>query len=318
MISFFFNRIFLTIAIVSLVLTVSGQYKTFLIVGPDSTSDFHTIQAAIDDTKAFPDLPITIYIKNGVYSEKVHVYEWNTHLTLEGETRDSVIITWSDHFKEINKGRNSTFHTATLQVDANDFKARNLTILNSAGPVGQAIALSVTGDRCAFFNCIISGHQDTLYLSGENRRQYFKNCSISGTTDFIFGNATALFENCQIVSLSDSYITAASTEQGSSYGFVFKNCSLESKNATKVYLGRPWRAYAKTVFIQCHMGSHILPAGWHNWNRPENESTSYYAEYQSSGPGINRALRVEWSHQVSTRTFKKKYSNLEILRNWIP
>ncbi len=198
-------------------------------------------------------------------------------------------------------------------VEGNDFFCKNLTIKNTSGPVGQAVALNVNANRVMFINCAFLGHQDTLYTSGEGTKNYFKDCFIEGTTDFIFGDATVLFENCIINSKSDSYITAASTPKDTTYGYVFKNCKLTAdEKANKVYLGRPWRPYAKTVFINCEMGKHILPEGWHNWSKPEAEITSFYAEYNCTGEGFQPKTRVAWSHQLK-KTEAKKYTIENIL-----
>jgi len=291
------------------------QYE--MVVALDGSGDYTSIQAAIDATKAFPDKRIKIYLKNGIYREKVRVPSWNTRLSLVGEDTEKTIISWNDHFKKIDRGRNSTFYTSTLLVEADDFYAENLTIENTAGPVGQAVALHVEGNRCVFINCRILGNQDTLYTSGENSKQYFKNCTIEGTTDFIFGSATAVFDQCTIVSLKDSYITAASTDKGKEFGLVFMNCKLQAaKGVTKVYLGRPWRPYAKTVFLNCEMGEHIVPEGWKTWSNTEDLKTSFYAEYANSGPGAASAKRVAWSEQLSSSE-AGAYTIGNILGNWI-
>lgn len=272
------------------------------VVAKDGSGDFTTIQAAIDASKAFPYQRIKIFIKNGVYHEKVLVPSCNTKLSLIGESEDSTIITYNDYFDKIARGRNSTFYTATLRIEANDFHAENLTIENSAGPVGQALALAVEGDRCSFRKCRLLGNQDTLYVAGENARQYFTDCYIEGTTDFIFGEATALFTNSIIKAKANSFLTAASTPQNARYGFVFKECKLvAAPGVDKVYLGRPWRKYAKTVFINCDMGSFILPPGWDNWRDPENEKTVFYAEYKSTGAGAAPGKRVIWSSQLTKK-----------------
>lgn len=269
-------------------------------VAQDGSGDYKTIQAAIDNTKAFPDKRITIHIKNGVYREKVHVYEWNPMVSLIGEDAEKTIITWNDHFKQIDLGRNSTFHTPTLQVDGDDFHGENLTIENTAGPVGQAVALAVNADRVSFYASRFLGHQDTVYLTGEGKRQYFRNCYIEGTTDFIFGRATAVFDQCRIHSLSDSYITAASTPENVEHGFVFLDAILTAdEDVSEVYLGRPWRDFAQTVFLNTEMGAHIKPEGWHNWSKPEAESTVLYGEYKSRGPGAQPKKRVKWHTPLS-------------------
>lgn len=291
------------------------QYE--MVVAQDGSGDFTKIQDAIDATKAFPDKRITIFIKNGVYNEKIRVPAWNNLLSLIGEDAVKTIITWGDYFDKIARGRNSTFFTYTFKVEADDFYAENLTIENSAGQVGQAVALHVEGDRCVFKNCRLLGNQDTVYLNGEKSRHYFTGCTIEGTTDFIFGSATAVFNACAIFSKSDSYITAASTTQGKPFGFVFINCKLLPKDGAKaVYLGRPWRDYAKTVFIACEMGGHILPEGWHNWDKTEAESTTFYAEYKNAGPGANPEKRVNWSHQLSDEE-AKNYTLENILGDWV-
>lgn len=291
------------------------QYK--MVVAQDGSGDFTSIQEAIDATKAFPDRRITIFIKNGVYNEKVRVPSWNNKLSLIGEDREKTIITWDDHFRKINRGRNSTFFTYTLLVEADDFYAENLTIRNTAGPVGQAVALHVEGNRCTFNNCRFSGHQDTLYLTGENSRQLFTGCTIEGTTDFIFGSATVVFSECTIISKKDSYITAASTNPGKEFGFVFMGCDLLAEEGVKnVYLGRPWRPWAKTVFIGCNLGGHIAPEGWKAWSNKDDLNTTYYAEFGNTGEGAGTAERVSWAHRLSKKEIKK-YTIENILGNWV-
>jgi pectinesterase len=200
-----------------------------------------------------------------------------------------------------------------MLVEGNDFFAKNLTIQNTSGEVGQAVALNVNADRAFFFNCTFLGNQDTLYTSGEGTKNYFSNCYIEGTTDFIFGDATVLFENCEIHSKKDSYITAASTPQGIAFGYVFKGCKLTAAEGVgQVYLGRPWRIYAKTVFMNCEMDKHIQPQGWENWSKPEAEKTAFYAEYNCKGPGFQPQKRVLWSHQLNKKE-SEKYSKEVIL-----
>lgn len=297
---------------------VHAQYETRITVAADGSGDYTSIQDAIDAAKAFPDERIEIFIRNGVYREKVKVHSWNTKLSLIGESVEHTIIVYDDYFGKIGRGRNSTFFTYTLLVEGVDFYAENLTIQNAAGPVGQAVALHVEADRCEFVNCRFIGFQDTLYLAGENARQYFSDCYIEGTTDFIFGEATALFHNCDIHSKSDSYITAASTPEGVEYGFVFIDCRLTAgEGVNRVFLGRPWRVFAKTVFIHTEMGAHICPEGWHNWGKEEAGKTVFYAEYQSYGPGANAAERVDWSRRLTSKQ-AKKYTMENIFRGWKP
>lgn len=295
-----FKHTLLLTTLIFIFTSTAYAYETRITVALDSSGDFTSIQEAIFSTKSFPDQPITIFVKNGVYREKIKVPAFNTRLSIIGESKEKTIIRWDDHFKKINKGRNSTFYTYTFKVEANDFYAENLTIENTAGPVGQAVALHITGDRMVFHNCRILGHQDTLYSAGENSRQYFSECYIEGTTDFIFGEATVLFEHCTIHSLADSYITAASTPKGKKYGFVFSHCKLTAApEVSRVYLGRPWRDYANVAFIRCEMGSHILPEGWANWSGTSRTETAVYREFENSGPGADTSNRVEWSRRMT-------------------
>ncbi|TDW48022.1 pectinesterase [Flavobacterium sp. 270] len=299
----------------------SDQKKTnYFVVAQDGSGDFTKIQDAVYASPAFPYENVTIYIKNGVYNEKVQIPECNTNIILQGESRENTIIAFDDNFKKINLGRNSTFYTSTLLVAGDDCKISNLTIKNTSGENGQAMALSITGNRVKVVNCTLSGNQDTLYLSGTDAKHYFKDCYIEGTTDFIFGRATALFENCTIHSIKSSYITAASTPQETAFGFVFKNCKLTANPAaTDVYLGRPWRIYAKTVYIDCEMGNQIKPEGWQNWSKPDAEKNSFYAEYNCKGEGFQPNKRVSWSHQLSKKE-ASKYTIENILqdkiKNW--
>ncbi|WP_339881352.1 pectate lyase [Polaribacter vadi] len=285
--------------------TVKIKDEYNVTVSKNGKGDYTTIQQAINNSKSFPYKRVTIFIKDGIYYEKVKIHEWNSNITLVGESKEKTIITFDDYFDKINLGRNSTFFTQTLLVEANNVVLKNLTIENSAGEVGQAVALAVSSDEVAVINCKLLGNQDTLYASG-NGKQYYKDCYIEGTTDFIFGSATAFFENCQIHSKKDSYITAASTDKKTEFGFVFKDCKITSdENVTKVYLGRPWRIYAKTVFITSNLGKHILAVGWHNWSKPEAEKTTFYAEFKNLGDGFHPNERAKWSHQLNDDEAKK-------------
>lgn len=295
-----------------------SQDEYNITVAQDGSGNYSTIQSAIDAARSFPDKRITIFVKNGIYREKIVVPAVNTRLSIIGEDAEKTIITWDDYFNKINRGRNSTFYTYTLLVIADDFVAENLTVENNAGPVGQALALYVKGDRCVFRNCRLLGNQDTLYADGLNSRQYFEGCYIEGTTDFIFGPATAFFNNCTIYSKHDSYITAASTPEGKPFGFVFIKCKLTAApEAKKVFLGRPWRDFAKTVFINCEMGSHIAPEGWSNWSGTERDKTAFYAEYGNTGPGADISRRISWSRQLTKKEIRK-YTLENILAPVLP
>lgn len=285
-------------------LLAQDSYK--FVVAKDGSGDFETIQEAINASKAFPPQRVVIYIKNGVYKEKVKVHAWNNMLSLIGESVENTIITYDDYFDKINLGRNSTFYSHTLLVQGDDFIGENFTVENTSGPVGQAVAISIEADRAVIKNCRFLGNQDTVYTGGQNDRQYFVNCYIEGTTDFIFGAATVVFDSCTINSKSNSFITAASTPKGKPYGYVFRNCKLTAdEGVDEVYLGRPWRKYAKTVFINCELGGHILPKGWEIWSNSENVKTSFYGEYGNTGEGADTSERVSWSHQLTAKEAKK-------------
>jgi pectinesterase len=294
-----------------------------LVVAKDGSGDYRYIQDAIDAIRVYLPKSITVRIKKGIYKEKIVVPSTLTNVIFLGDDRDSTVISYDDFS---GKGKMETFDSYTVKVMGNDIVFKNLTIENTAGRVGQAVALHVEGDRCTFENCCLLGNQDTLFASGENARQYFLNCYIEGTVDFIFGSSTAFFEHCQIHSkTTGSYITAASTPKWVAFGYVFKDCQLTAAvGVEKVYLGRPWRDYAKTVYINCEMGNHIIDVGWNNWSRPETEKTSFYAEYNCKGAGFKPQNRVKWAHQLTDKeaenyTLETVFSgklNAEYLNFW--
>ena len=289
-------------ALVVISVRAIAQDKSQITVAPDGSAEFTSIQKAIDACKAFPDTRITIFVKNGIYKEKLQVPSCNTQLSIIGEDVEKTIISYDDYFDKINRGRNSTFYTFTMKIDADDFILENITVENSAGPVGQAVAIHSEGDRCVLRHCRFLGNQDTVYAAGRFSRMFFENCYIEGTTDFIFGEATVLFEKCTIHCKSDSYITAASTPEGKPFGFVFRECVITAtEGVKKVFLGRPWRIYAKVAFLNCEMGSFICPEGWHNWSKPESEKTVTFAEYNNTGSGAATSQRVSWSRKLTGR-----------------
>lgn len=270
-----------------------------IVVSRDGTGNFRTLQEAIESARAFMDYTVTIYVKNGVYKEKVIVPSWVENIDIIGEDRDKTIITYDDH---ANINKMGTFRTYTVKVEGSDITFKNLTIENNAAQLGQAVALHTEGDRLKFINCRILGNQDTIYTGAKFTRLYFKDCYIDGTTDFIFGPSTALFEDCIIHSKRNSYVTAASTPKEAKYGYVFKHCKLTAEpGVDKVYLGRPWRPYAYTLFIECELGKHIVLAGWHNWGKQSNEETARYMEYKNTGEGANASERVSWSKQLTKK-----------------
>ncbi len=278
------------------------QYKYVFTVAKDGSGDFRYIQDAIDAMRVFPLAPITLYLKNGVYNEKIELPANNTDVTFIGESVEKTIITFNDYS---GRGKLTTFTSFTAKISGNRFRAHNITFANTAGRVGQAVALYVDADQAVFINCRFLGDQDTIYAAGENSRQLFVHCHIEGTTDFIFGPATAVFQNCTIRGKTDSYITAANTPQWKKFGFVFLNCNvIADSSVSKLYLGRPWRAYGKTAFIGCTLPAQVAPEGWHNWGNPENEKTAVYSEYNNSGPGAGLAGRVSWMRRLTAAEAK--------------
>ena len=275
-----------------------------IVVDRNGTGHFRTIQQAIDSVRAFnPAGTVTIFIKKGFYKEKLIIPTHVCNLHIVGEDRDRTIINYDDH---ANINKMGTFKTFTLKISGNDILMENLTVENSAAQLGQAVALHVEGDRITFRNCRFLGNQDTIYAGRENSRQLFDNCYIEGTTDFIFGPATAWFEGCSIHCKRNSYITAANTPQNIDYGFIFNNCTVtlaDSVNA--VYLGRPWRAYSMTVFMNCTLPKGIHPNGWDNWRNPENEKTVRYSEFNNTGEGAATNERVKWIKLLSRKDASK-------------
>ncbi len=280
-----------------------------MLVGKEAYCDFHTIREAVDALERLPSgVTETLFILSGVYKEAVRIYRSNLRIIGIGQ----VEITMDRYAKEKDgKGEEiGTFATPTLFLGGRRLVLENLVIANSAGQgehVGQAVAVYAHCDETIFRSCTFKGHQDTLFTgplppapkerktfggvpikeSHAQYRQLYHNCCIEGTVDYIFGGATAYFDQCEIRSLlhgnhSAGYITAASTPRGEAFGYVFRDCFLTAEEGvTDVYLGRPWREHAKTDFVNCRLGRHIHPLGWDNWNDPGNEQTVRYREYGS-------------------------------------
>ena len=288
-----------------------------IVVSADGHGDYRTVQEAVN---AIPDYShseiTTVYIRSGVYKEQVIIPHSKFRVHFKGEDAAKTIITFDKYAKKNWPGRDfpiGTSGSATIYIHASYLTFEDLSFENSAGEgkdIAQAVAVFTDGDFLFFNRCRFLGNQDTLYTYGRYgkfggvKRNYFKDCYIEGTTDFIFGPSIAYFEGCTLHSKKNSYVTAASTFQGQKYGYVFQDCRLTAApGVDKVYLGRPWGAYARTVFLHCHLGAHILPEGWHDWEKPgkpDTKKNSYYAEYQNDGPGA-RGPRVKWSRQLTAR-----------------
>lgn len=303
--------------------------------------------AAADQLYPVAEQPVMIRVDPGEYRERVEIHR--SHVTIEGETADSVRIVGSLCAKMPSEdgsgvdGTLGTFRTYTVLVDADDVRLENLTIVNDAGDgreVGQAIALYADGDRLVVDACCITGRQDTLFLGplpprevkpggfiGPKQfaprrvgRQYFRRCRIEGDVDFIFGGACAYFEGCEIRSLNrnmdvNGYVTAASTPEGEPYGFVFHGCSFTAAQDVapdSVYLGRPWREWAQTVLIDCWLGQHIKREGWWDWAKPAAHERAHYAGASLHGPANDAENWAPWAHELDA-TATTRYAREQVL-----
>lgn len=295
-------------------------------VAKDNSGDFNSIQQAVDSIPA--GTPETIYIKKGIYKERVEVRKNN--ISFVGESTDDTIITESYYARMImpDGSKRGTFRSYTFFVYADNFTASNLTFENAAGfgdEFGQAIAVYAEGDNITFRNCKILGHQDTLFtgplpmkekqpggftgptIYGIRRvvHQLYEDCYIAGEIDFIFGSATAYFKNCTLFALNrnqkiNAYYTAPSTYEGQAFGYVFESCTFTGNCPPKsVALSRPWRIHAKTVLLNCSYSDQIIDEGFTDWNKPESHETVYYAEYNGHGEGFKPEKRAAYVHQLN-------------------
>ncbi len=322
------------------------------------------IQTIDTDNPAHAKSPVTIMIYNGIYKERIVITR--PYLTLIGQSPENTILTYdlyanmpvgaspphlrsAESAESSEPGKLGTFRSYSMFIDTHDVTFCNLTFANSSGSgpdVGQAIAVYADGDRLSFGCCRFLGGQDTLFTAplpptevepngfiGPKQfaprttgRHYYKSCYIEGDIDFIFGGATAYFEDCELFSKNidrevNSYVTAASTPENQAYGYVMQNCRFTGNCPQhSAYLGRPWREYAKTVLLDCHIGAHIYPAGWHDWNKPDARRTILYAEYQSHGPSSDISKRPHWVKQL-TPAEAASYSREHVLSghdHWTP
>lgn len=297
-----------SIFIVFLILSFSAIGQKKITVAHDGTGNYNSVQGALDAIPAANKKPVTIFIKAGIYKEKLYLDSSKRFVTIVGENKFNTILTYNDHTGKIS-AKGETINTRTswsFLIQANDFTAKNITFQNDAGfTAGQAVAVESDGDRAVFIKCRFIGNQDVLFTNNENSRQYYRDCYIEGTTDFIFGSATAWFEKCHIHSKKNSHVTAASTPKEHLYGYVFNECVLTGDTSVHTAsLGRPWRPYASVVYIHCYIGQHIRPEGWSNWNNTDNYKTTRYAEFESYGPASDSSLRVSWIKQLSAEQAK--------------
>lgn len=315
----FVNASLLTSGIIRTQYAVCNTQYDF-IVAADGTGNFRTVQEAINVVPDFRKIVTTIFIKNGIYKEKLNLSASKKLVKMIGESVDKTILTYDDwaQKKNIFGEEKGTSGSSSFYIYGDDFYAENITFRNSAGSIGQAVALFVAGDRAKFINCKMLGFQDTLYTYGYGSRQYYYKCYIEGTVDFIFGSSIAVFEDCKIFCKKGGYISASSSPDTSKYGHVFINSEITGDAPpNSFFLGRPWRPYAKSVFINCSLSEVIKAEGWNNWGKESNQQTAYYAEYKSIGPGANVKARVSWSHQLTEKDLQE-YTLDKIFKGWNP
>lgn len=314
------NRIIATLSLlIACMVVVAQPAKPHYTVSADGSGDFTTVQQALD---AVPDMRkerTVIFVKRGTYKEKLTLGTTKTNVSLIGEDAVQTVLTYDDHANTKNRfGENvGTTGSSSFFVNGSGFYAENITFENTAGPVGQAVAVRIDGDMAVFNHCRFLGFQDTLYPHDEKSRQYYHQCYIEGTVDFIFGWSTCVFDQCDIYCKNTGWVTAASTLEETPFGFVFLNCKVTGQGKASHCLGRPWRPYAKVAFIGCELGETIKPEGWDNWGKVSNEATAQFREYNNRGEGAKTEGRVKWSRTLSAD--EAAAHNLKnIFDDWVP
>lgn len=317
-----YKRLLVIFSLITIQITAQSQTK--ITVAQDGSGNYKMVQEALNAIPINNKKSIAIFIKNGIYKEKLHLDSTKDFVTIQGEDKLKTVLTFDDHTGKVSPSGDSinTRTSYSFLIKGDNFSAENITIQNDAGfNAGQAVAAEVDGDKAIFTNCRFVGNQDILFTNSETSRQYYKDCYLEGTTDFIFGSATVWFEACHIHSKKNSHITAASTPQEHPFGYIFNNCILTADTSLQgVSLGRPWRPYANVIYMHCHIGPHILPEGWRNWSNTESYKTARYSEYKNEGLGADTTKRVTWSHQLTDEqakavTLKNVFPNWNPLRN---
>ena len=264
-----------------------------------SGAAFSTVQAAIDAAPAAGAPRWTIRVRPGRYHGAVHIPRGKAPISIIGDDPAGTSITFDRKASDLGADGVAigTFRSATMFVEGDDVVLENLTVENAAGPVGQAVALRLDGDRIIVRNSRLLGWQDTLLVN--RGRHYFQDTFIAGHVDFIFGAGTSYFSRCHVHAWRDGYLTAASTPADQPYGLVFADSIITGEPEVKTFLGRPWRDFAATVFLRTVMGAAVVAEGWNNWSQPERERTARYAEFGSSGPGaLAFDRRVTWAKKL--------------------
>ncbi|UOQ97545.1 pectinesterase family protein [Hymenobacter sp. 5317J-9] len=297
-----------------------AQTKT-VVVAQDGSGNFRTVQAALDAVPLNNKTPIIIFIRKGIYKEKLNLAKKQNFVKLMGEDLNTTILTFDDYNGRTpaNGEPLGTSEASTFRAFGNDFSAENITFENTAGTVGQGPAMWVYGDRAKFVNCRFLGFRDTLYVYGYGSRQYYKNCYIEGTTDYILGSATAYFEECTLFcKTGGTVIIAASTPDSIRYGIVLQRCKIGGEAPPDSYfLARPWKPFGKTVLLNCELSNIIKPKGWDHWGKESNKQDAFFAEYKSTGDGAAPKARILWSRQLTPQQ-AAFYTREAVLGNWNP
>lgn len=281
---------------------VSPNVKT----GIEGTTEFPTIQMALDHHPfPGPGGRVFIEIAPGTYHERLNITQNHTNITLigMGHSPDDVVITNSLNAKQAG----GTFFTETVEANGAGFEADNVSFENSAGATGQAVAIVVRADRAVFKHCRFLGYQDTLFA--DYGRQYYVDSYIEGAIDFIFGDAAAVFDRDEIHASGPGYLTAQSrTSADQKTGYVIVNSKVTAGpdvngggKHSGILLGRPWRPYARVVFMNTELPAEVKPQGWNNWGKIANEQTAWFAEFGNTGPGAATPARVPWAHQLTAK-----------------
>lgn len=314
-------------------LGLQAQERDWYLVDPHGAGDFRSIQACFDALESKPDTWRTVFIAAAEYREKLTLDVYKDKLFLVGLSSPEMSmprIVWDDHTGRIRNGHEmTTYDTWTLSLQADDLYLKNLEIVNNAPlGAGQAVALETRGDRIWIDGCRLVGNQDTFFTKGYVSRIYLTDCHIEGTTDFIFGPSIVWFEGCRILAKSKSYVTAASTTERNRYGYIFHRCHLEAlPSVESLYLGRPWKSTARTVWIDCRLDAPVHPEGWHDWHDSARKGSVFYAEAGCRGRGADRSGRVPWSYELTPearteytleKVFYKKTGSEQFYDSWLP
>jgi pectinesterase len=301
-------------------LKVQAQTKK-IIVSADGTGNYTSVQAAFNAIPYNNKKPVQVFIKNGIYKEKLLLDSTKDFVTITGEDKFKTILTYNDHTGKLSP-KGDTINTRSswsFMIKADNFAASNVTFENNAGfSAGQAVAVESDGDKAVFKNCRFIGNQDVLFTNSNRSRQYYEQCYIEGTTDFIFGSATAWFQQCHIHSKKNSHVTAASTPKEHEFGYVFNDCVLTGDTSIhNASLGRPWRPYASVVYLHCFIGGHIRAEGWSTWNNNDNHKTTRYSEFESYGASADPSKRLDWSRQLTAEE-AARITIKKVLGEWDP